>query len=182
MSARYEIKYLLSFQEYELLKKTISLILHKDEHMKNAEHYPVLSLYYDTLENEYYFQKVNGENQHIKIRMRAYNQDLLKSNTLFMEKKVKIGDKQNKIRKIIETRNISDPMFWQNNEYLEFTNDITLQDLYPACFVYYEREAYQSEIENKKIRITFDKNISSCLLYTSPSPRDQRGARMPSSA
>ena len=25
-------------------------------------------------------------------------------------------------------------------------------------------------------------NISACLLYTSPSPRDQRGSRMPSSA
>ena len=25
-------------------------------------------------------------------------------------------------------------------------------------------------------------NINSCLLYTSPSPRDQRGSRMPSSA
>ena len=27
-----------------------------------------------------------------------------------------------------------------------------------------------------------DDKISSCLLYTSPSPRDQRGSRMPSSA
>ena len=27
-----------------------------------------------------------------------------------------------------------------------------------------------------------DATISSCLLYTSPSPRDQRGSRMPSSA
>ena len=25
-------------------------------------------------------------------------------------------------------------------------------------------------------------NLASCLLYTSPSPRDQRGSRMPSSA
>ena len=28
----------------------------------------------------------------------------------------------------------------------------------------------------------FDKNMLTCLLYTSPSPRDQRGSRMPSSA
>ena len=27
-----------------------------------------------------------------------------------------------------------------------------------------------------------DYDISTCLLYTSPSPRDQRGSRMPSSA
>ena len=29
---------------------------------------------------------------------------------------------------------------------------------------------------------TTDKKIEVCLLYTSPSPRDQRGSRMPSSA
>ena len=32
----------------------------------------------------------------------------------------------------------------------------------------------------KNIRLNFD--IDTCLLYTSPSPRDQRGSRMPSSA
>ena len=29
---------------------------------------------------------------------------------------------------------------------------------------------------------TFPKKVKACLLYTSPSPRDQRGSRMPSSA
>jgi len=28
----------------------------------------------------------------------------------------------------------------------------------------------------------FEANLKACLLYTSPSPRDQRGSRMPSSA
>ena len=31
-------------------------------------------------------------------------------------------------------------------------------------------------------KVTVDEMISNCLLYTSPSPRDQRGSRMPSSA
>ena len=31
-------------------------------------------------------------------------------------------------------------------------------------------------------RILTDGNLFDCLLYTSPSPRDQRGSRMPSSA
>ena len=30
--------------------------------------------------------------------------------------------------------------------------------------------------------VSVDANGSYCLLYTSPSPRDQRGSRMPSSA
>ena len=32
------------------------------------------------------------------------------------------------------------------------------------------------------ITVFFDEKVHSCLLYTSPSPRDQRGSRMPSSA
>ena len=32
------------------------------------------------------------------------------------------------------------------------------------------------------IQEILDSNSESCLLYTSPSPRDQRGSRMPSSA
>ena len=36
-------------------------------------------------------------------------------------------------------------------------------------------------IPNEKVYINLDK-YGNCLLYTSPSPRDQRGSRMPSSA
>ena len=43
--------------------------------------------------------------------------------------------------------------------------------------VHNEKLAKQGEVDG----ILFEK-IDSCLLYTSPSPRDQRGSRMPSSA
>ena len=40
--------------------------------------------------------------------------------------------------------------------------------------------------DKKKVYIAFNKPVgiecTGCLLYTSPSPRDQRGSRMPSSA
>ena len=45
-----------------------------------------------------------------------------------------------------------------------------------------------NEITSKTFQIKYDDKVSSvakslfCLLYTSPSPRDQRGSRMPSSA
>ena len=38
-----------------------------------------------------------------------------------------------------------------------------------------------SYIANQELELKLDENIA-CLLYTSPSPRDQRGSRMPSSA
>ena len=38
------------------------------------------------------------------------------------------------------------------------------------------------EIKDAKTRASLVSDPSACLLYTSPSPRDQRGSRMPSSA
>ena len=40
--------------------------------------------------------------------------------------------------------------------------------------------AMKNEIE--RLNLIIDGVNNSCLLYTSPSPRDQRGSRMPSSA
>ena len=40
-------------------------------------------------------------------------------------------------------------------------------------------EQVMEELEDRDLISTPDDN---CLLYTSPSPRDQRGSRMPSSA
>ena len=45
----------------------------------------------------------------------------------------------------------------------------------------------EAGLSDEKLNIFFSKstkqtNVDICLLYTSPSPRDQRGSRMPSSA
>ena len=44
------------------------------------------------------------------------------------------------------------------------------------------QEEYLFLDQKRKKIAQIRKNISNCLLYTSPSPRDQRGSRMPSSA
>ena len=38
------------------------------------------------------------------------------------------------------------------------------------------------EISTDKVDMDLESPYTGCLLYTSPSPRDQRGSRMPSSA
>ena len=43
-------------------------------------------------------------------------------------------------------------------------------------------EEMQEAINQIMTGMAIDEDIESCLLYTSPSPRDQRGSRMPSSA
>ena len=45
-----------------------------------------------------------------------------------------------------------------------------------------EWQALQTRLINEKQLNLIDPEARTCLLYTSPSPRDQRGSRMPSSA
>ena len=43
-------------------------------------------------------------------------------------------------------------------------------------------DSYYTEENKPKILSTLDEIVNSCLLYTSPSPRDRQKSRMPSSA
>ena len=47
---------------------------------------------------------------------------------------------------------------------------------------YPNKEIIQHDIQNKTFYVLTEKNKIICLLYTSPSPRDMRRSRMPSSA
>ena len=47
---------------------------------------------------------------------------------------------------------------------------------------YYGNRNYLATQNSFKSDLIFDYSFGTCLLYTSPSPRDQRGSRMPSSA
>ena len=60
----------------------------------------------------------------------------------------------------------------------EELGDLLLQVVFHAQIA---REKERFDLEDVARGIS-DKLIRSCLLYTSPSPRDQRGSRMPSSA
>ena len=46
------------------------------------------------------------------------------------------------------------------------------------------RHYFDAECDTDRVRLIEDGDelLDTCLLYTSPSPRDQRGSRMPSSA
>ena len=53
---------------------------------------------------------------------------------------------------------------------------------YDERTVLFEESDSFSSGETAIREVRFENNINTCLLYTSPSPRDQRGSRMPSSA
>ena len=68
------------------------------------------------------------------------------------------------------------------------TNRLRREFIYRKSLEGKERELYEKKrkirqcLEEGKAIPTELRNSEACLLYTSPSPRDQRGSRMPSSA
>ena len=75
----------------------------------------------------------------------------------------------------------------QAKDFLEkrYEDDLELEDAIHVALLTM-KENFEGEMTEKNIEVGIisdtDKQFRVCLLYTSPSPRDQRGSRMPSSA
>ena len=61
-------------------------------------------------------------------------------------------------------------------------DEIDIEDIEAALDTPAAEEKYHVFTEENEVRDQLARPFSTCLLYTSPSPRDQRGSRMPSSA
>ena len=160
---RNEIKYLLNYEDYVLLSRRLFYMLEKDSHSVCDEGYRITSLYLDDINQTSYYEKLSGDTNRKKYRLRAYNLD---SSFISLECKEK---KQNKIDKtsVRIDKNIFDGIVKNDYELLYEKKDglsksvIALNReklLSPVAVVDYVREAYTHPLSNT--RITFDKELS----------------------
>lgn len=149
--SRFERKYFIGHADYLYLKDVMATIGYKDSYLGNKNCYPIISQYYDTSGDDFYLDKVEGEFQHIKVRRRCYAPDF-REKDCFWEAKIKLRDEQVKLR-VRE----GDEAGEQVRTYID--NMIIERSLTPACFVYYEREAYYISTDSEDIRVNFDHNI-----------------------
>ena len=64
-------------------------------------------------------------------------------------------------------------------DYIDKLNELDTSGVEPMSHVFPVHNVFREDVvANGNVR----EKILACLLYTSPSPRDQRGSRMPSSA
>lgn len=167
---RHELKYFVDLHEYEVLKSVLKRLLKQDANCRDSGDYWVRSLYFDTMNNSSYYDKVNGLASRKKIRLRTYG-------TSDEPIKFEIKHKENEfIRKesIIITREEAKKVLKKDYSFLTDRDDpmpirlfyLLKKDYYrPAVLVDYIREAYCYEYGN--IRITFDKKIQSSLSASS---------------
>ena len=157
---RYELKYLLSEEQYRLLKERLKDYIKPDEYKEST----VCSLYYDTPQKVLIRRSLERPAYKEKLRLRSYG--VAKGDTkVFVELKKKYGGIVYKRRvgmkcdeaekylngkeKAKQTNQIKDEIDY----FLKFYGDVE-----PSILLFYDRTAFVG-CEDESLRITFDKNI-----------------------
>ncbi len=159
---REEKKYLLRVDEFIKLAHTLSAILPEDPH-NGREGYTVRSLYFDTVYDGDYFEKLDGLEARRKIRLRCYDP---KAEFALLEMKQKQGECQQK-RSLKLSRTDAEalirgdyvPLLRYPEPFARECYGLMHCRLYrPKTIVQYRRKAFLSK--GSDLRITFDHTIS----------------------
>ncbi len=174
---RHELKFFISRGQYELLSRQLAKVLELDPNAKphtypNGEvkyEYHIRSLYFDTIFDDAYYEKLDGVQDRNKYRIRIYD----KSDKLIkLECKSKAGSLISK-RSLTITRDLAEQIIAGDATDLEKTPHGLLSDVFremttnllrPVVIVDYIREAYLHPAE--EVRITFDKFLQTGMMST----------------
>ena len=155
---RHEQKYVIPYHEMLSLRSKFNDLLTID---RDSNGYMVRSLYFDSVEDEDYYDKLGGEANRKKIRLRIYDtvRDYVK-----LEIKAKFGSEQLK-ESIVIDRKMAKELIKGNYRVLLDIKSETAKKIYtimskgyyrPKVIIEYDRIAY---LTTTTTRVTFDFNV-----------------------
>ena len=159
---RHELKYFINEEQYFVLSGILDQVLQRDPFGDEYNEYHIRSLYFDTAFNTALYDKIDGNPDRDKYRIRIYN---FSDRTIKLECKTKVRDLISKRSHTIP-RLLCEQLIAGDPTGLETTRSGLLNDVYremtvnllrPAVLVDYVREAYLHPAE--EVRITFDKQL-----------------------
>ena len=158
---RREEKYALKYSEALYFSSMFEKLLQKDSSSENGI-YHVRSLYFDTINDKDFFDKINEQELRRKIRLRIYD---LNEHTTKLELKQKQGVYQKKRSMSILYQDALDLIQGNYSVLLKYNHDFA-NELYgimstecyqPKTIIEYQRKAFMAKENN--IRLTFDSDI-----------------------
>lgn len=163
---RIELKYRISYFQYLKIRNAVRPYVKMDRFtsMSPEKGYLVRSLYYDTYDYRAYDEKMSGDSERIKYRLRSYSNDLDSESSVKVELKVR---KANIVEKFSTPVSVDQYMYflrhrsWPLSEdpvLIEFERLMNLKDLHPKVLIEYEREGYESRNKDG-VRVTFDHKV-----------------------
>lgn len=158
---RQERKFLLDIQQRLLLEKQFSQVSKEDKN-NGSDGYMVRSLYFDTLDNRDFHEKLDGVEVRRKMRLRIYSPD---SEVAFLEMKQKQGSNQLKRSLKISRddakllmKGIYSPLLTYPEDFAAECYGVLMMQVYrPKVLIEYLRKAYV--LPENSTRITFDSRI-----------------------
>ncbi len=179
-SGRFENKYRILLQAYLALRNAITPHMRTDRYTRLAgrDGYFVRSLYFETLDNAIYTQKMAGDCDRVKYRLRSYTADPSCSPPIRVEMKVRRGESLSKYHTFVDYALYKDFIArrtWGENHDVvleEFARGVYLSCLQPFVLIDYTREGYESRYGDG-VRLTFDHAVRSTqakCLFPEPKP------------
>jgi SPX domain protein involved in polyphosphate accumulation len=169
---RHELKYLIRLDQQESLMAELGEYLTIDAHAGQDGLYPITSLYFDTPEHKFYWDKIEGHRVRRKVRVRIYGNAAMTPETpCFLEIKQRVD-------KLIRKRRVRLP-YQEAVDFQAFDNPpadlpalerqlmqevhylYRALDIQPTCIVRYNRLAMEGNELYPDLRVTFDTNLRS---------------------
>ena len=171
---RLEYKYLVPAWALGDIRRQISPFVVQDSHMRWPAGYAIRSIYFDTGDLDYYYQKESGIQYRRKLRVRGYgewaedalafleikrkdNMAIAKARAPFYFKDCKALFASGDLGRYIHNPG-EDPQVLQDGQ--SFFFHMYRYSLMPIILVCYEREAFFGQY-NPTLRVTLDKNLRS---------------------
>ena len=123
---RHEQKYFINEMQYHLLSSALDRVLWRDPNGDENNEYHIRSLYFDTVFNDAYFDKIDGDQNRDKYRIRIYN---LTDRVIKLECKTKVGSLISK-RSLSIPRGLCEQLMAADPTGLESTRSGLLSDVY----------------------------------------------------
>ena len=171
---RTEKKYIISLAAAAALRERLRPLMQVDSQARDGA-YRVQSLYYDSLDGDAFWEKVDGWGERCKYRLRFYNGD---RSFIRLERKEKLGDMTRKTQAVVDEltaralqmgeyepiAGLSDPLC------RAFYAEARAEKLMPAVTVVYRREPFVYRLDD--VRITIDSQVlaGNPLTFFSPLP------------
>lgn len=165
---RYEKKYLITQEQYDLLIPKILNYMEFDEHCKNNQNYNIYNIYYDNDNNDVIRHSISKPYYKEKLRLRSYKITSNPEDIVFLELKKKINGIVNKRRIVLTFEQAIDFLEkgirpctndYINNQVLnEIEYYLSYHDVHPAVFIGYSRKAFLAK-NNRDFRLTIDSKI-----------------------
>ena len=166
---RYEIKYFVDEMKVPQLREELAARMDTDPYSPHGG-YPVTSLYYDTLDLRFYWEKIEGLKFRRKLRMRLYGEPAKCAEHTPVQVEIK-----QRVNRVTQKRRIELPygraVRWlDSREPIEcapaqrgFVNEVTTLvgnlDLRPIVTTGYLREAFVGREADLGLRVTIDHRV-----------------------